>query len=79
MDDPLIRPAEPEPQPSLVPKMNAGLGRRFICRGCYYIYSEEAGLPAEGIAPGTTCQQLPDNWRCPDCGTDKGKLRPYVA
>ena len=53
--------------------------RRFICRGCYFIYSEEAGLPAEGIAPGTTCQQLPDNWRCPDCGTDKGKLRPYVA
>ncbi len=79
VNDPLIRPTAPEPQPSLVPKMNAGLGRRFICRGCYYIYSEEAGLPAEGIVPGTTCQQLPENWRCPDCGTDKGKLRPYVA
>ena len=80
VNDPLIRPDALEPQPSLVPKMSAGLlGRRFICRGCYYIYSEEAGLPAEGIAPGTTCQQLPDNWRCPDCGTDKGKLRPYVA
>jgi GntR family transcriptional regulator / MocR family aminotransferase len=79
VNDPLIRPAAPAPQASLVPKMNASLGRRFICRGCYYIYSEEAGLPPEGIAPGTTCQQLPESWRCPDCGTDKSKLRPYVS
>jgi GntR family transcriptional regulator/MocR family aminotransferase len=57
----------------------SGQGRRFICRGCYYVYSEQAGLPAEGIAPGTTPQQLPDTWRCPDCGTDKTKLRPYIA
>jgi GntR family transcriptional regulator / MocR family aminotransferase len=77
--DPLTRPLAPAEQPSLLPRMNGGVGRRFICRGCYYIYSEDTGLPAEGIPPGTTCQQLPENWRCPDCGTDKGKLRPYVA
>jgi GntR family transcriptional regulator/MocR family aminotransferase len=75
----LIRPVAPMQLVSVVPKMNGELGRRFICRGCYFIYSEEAGIPAEGIAPGTTCQQLPDNWRCPDCGTDKSKLRPYVS
>ncbi len=79
VNDPLIRPAVLDPEPSIVPKMNTGLGRRFMCRGCYYIYSEEAGLPSEGIAPGTTCQQLPEGWRCPDCGTDKSKLRPYVS
>ena len=79
VNDPLVRPAVLDPEPSIVPKMNIGLGRRFICRGCYYIYSEEAGLPAEGIAPGTTCQQLPESWRCPDCGTDKSKLRPHVS
>jgi GntR family transcriptional regulator/MocR family aminotransferase len=55
------------------------LDRKFICGGCYYIYSEEAGLPSDGIAPGTNYQALPESWRCPDCGTDKGKFRPYVA
>jgi GntR family transcriptional regulator / MocR family aminotransferase len=79
VNDALAGPAGPEPQPSLVAKINPAFGRRFICRGCYYIYSEEAGLPSEGVAPGTTCQQLPDDWRCPDCGTDKSKLRPYVS
>jgi rubredoxin len=34
---------------------------------------------ANGIVPSTTNQQLPDNFRCPDFGTDKGKLSPYVA
>jgi GntR family transcriptional regulator / MocR family aminotransferase len=79
LNDSLVLPVASAPQVSIVPKLNGDRGRRFICRGCYYIYSEEAGLPAEGIAPGTTCQQLPENWRCPDCGTDKGKLRPYVS
>jgi GntR family transcriptional regulator/MocR family aminotransferase len=79
VNDPLTRPMASAPAHAIAPRMLAGVGRRFMCRGCYYIYSEDAGLPAEGIPPGTTCQQLPDNWRCPDCGTDKGKLRPYVA
>jgi GntR family transcriptional regulator/MocR family aminotransferase len=79
VDDPLIRPTVPGSQVSIVPKMIALAGRRFMCRGCYFIYSEDAGFPAEGIPPGTSCQQLPENWRCPDCGTDKSKLRPYVG
>ena len=79
VNDRQTRPLAMSPQTSILPRMSAGFGRRFICRGCYYIYSEDAGLPAEGIPPGTTYQQLSDAWRCPDCGTDKGKLRPYVA
>ena len=50
---------------------------RFICQGCYYIYDEAAGIPAAGIAPGTPMSALPKNWRCPDCGTDIGKFKPY--
>jgi GntR family transcriptional regulator / MocR family aminotransferase len=79
VDNRLTRPLTAATTPGHAAKLNSSAGRRFICRGCYYIYSEEAGLPAEGIAPGTTCQQLPESWRCPDCGTDKGKLRPYVG
>ena len=50
---------------------------RYICRGCYYIYDEAAGAVQSGAAPGTPFTALPENWRCPDCGTDKSKYRPY--
>jgi GntR family transcriptional regulator/MocR family aminotransferase len=48
----------------------------FICRGCYYIYDEAQGAPATGAAPGTHFTDLPNSWRCPDCGTDKETFRP---
>jgi len=79
VDDHLTRPFTAPKQPPASSRINGDASRRFICRGCYYIYSEDAGVPAEGIAPGTTYQQLPDAYRCPDCGTDKGKLRPHVT
>ena len=77
--DELIRPVTATASTEAARAARQGAGRQFICRGCYYIYSEDAGIPAEGIAPGTTCQQLPDNYRCPDCGTDKAKLQPHIA
>jgi GntR family transcriptional regulator / MocR family aminotransferase len=79
VEDRLTRPFATAKMPASVAKLNGSAGRRFICRGCYYIYSEDAGVPGEGIAPGTTYQQLHESYRCPDCGTDKGKLRPHVA
>jgi len=56
-----------------------GAGRRsFICRGCYFIYEEAKGLPAQGVGAGTAFAAIPATWRCPDCGTEKGTFRPYV-
>jgi GntR family transcriptional regulator / MocR family aminotransferase len=52
--------------------------RRFICRGCYFIYEETNGLPQQSIKPGTQFADIPATWRCPDCGTDKSTFRPYV-
>jgi GntR family transcriptional regulator/MocR family aminotransferase len=60
-----------------VPAAN-GAQRRFMCRGCYYIYEEAAGLPQQSIGPGTPFAAIPSTWRCPDCGTDKATFRPYV-
>jgi GntR family transcriptional regulator/MocR family aminotransferase len=57
------------------PPPAAGAGR-FICRGCYYIYDEAAGIPGS-IAPGTPPGDFPSLYRCPDCGTDVTKLQPY--
>jgi GntR family transcriptional regulator / MocR family aminotransferase len=58
--------------------LNNGAQRRFICRGCYYIYGEADGLPQQSITPGTPFAAIPPTWRCPDCGTEKTSFRPYV-
>ena len=41
--------------------------KRYMCLLCGYIYDEEKGAPDEGIAPGTKWEDVPPNWRCPDC------------
>jgi GntR family transcriptional regulator/MocR family aminotransferase len=51
--------------------------QRFMCRGCYFIYDEARGLPAQSLPPGTAFGEIPASWKCPDCGTDKGNFRPY--
>lgn len=45
--------------------------KSFQCIVCGFIYDETAGLPAEGIAPGTRWADIPDDWACPDCGVAK--------
>jgi len=66
--------------PAPRPGVHAANGqRRFICRGCYFIYEEERGLPQQSIPAGTGFGALPDAWQCPDCGTEKTNFRPHVA
>ncbi|MDE2561196.1 MAG: rubredoxin [Sphingomonadales bacterium] len=45
--------------------------RKWRCLNCGFIYDEELGLPGEGIAPGTRFENIPEDWYCPDCGTEK--------
>lgn len=45
--------------------------KKFECAICGLIYDEELGLPAEGIAPGTKWEDIPEDWQCPDCGVGK--------
>jgi len=62
------------------PAVHAANGqRRFICRGCYFIYEEERGLPQQSIPAGTGFGALPDAWQCPDCGTEKTNFRPHLG
>jgi rubredoxin len=42
-----------------------------MCIICGWIYDEEKGAPAEGLAPGTRWEDLPESWVCPDCGASK--------
>lgn len=43
----------------------------YMCVICGFVYDEAAGLPEEGIAPGTRWEDIPETWKCPDCGVGK--------
>ena len=45
--------------------------RTYMCLICGFIYDEAAGLPEEGIPPGTRWEAVPVNWVCPECGARK--------
>lgn len=43
---------------------------KFECP-CGYVYDPEIGDPENGVAPGTSFEDLPDEWVCPVCGMAK--------
>ncbi|MFZ0789120.1 MAG: rubredoxin [Chromatiaceae bacterium] len=45
--------------------------KTYMCVICGWIYDEEKGWPDEGIAPGTRWDDVPLNWKCPECGAGK--------
>jgi rubredoxin len=45
--------------------------KQWECTVCGFIYDEAKGLPEEGIAPGTSWDDIPDDWVCPECGVGK--------
>jgi rubredoxin len=45
---------------------------KWVCELCGYVYNPEAG--AEGIAPGTPFEDLPEDWECPDCLAEKSRF-----
>lgn len=50
--------------------------RKFLCELCAFVYDEAQGLPDEGIAPGTRWEDVPENWKCPDCSATKNDFTP---
>ncbi len=44
---------------------------KYICTACGYVYDPEKGDPDSGIAPGTSFEDIPDDWVCPLCGVAK--------
>lgn len=47
---------------------------RYRCTICGYIYDPEEGDPESGIEPGTSFDDLPDDWVCPMCGASKDEF-----
>ena len=51
-------------------------GMKFVCNVCGYVYDPKIGDPDHGIAPGTSFEDIPADWACPDCGVGKDDFSP---
>jgi rubredoxin len=50
--------------------------KKYQCLACSYIYDPVVGDPDAGVAPGTSFDDLPEDWTCPDCGVGKDMFEP---
>ena len=50
--------------------------KKWECLFCGYVYDEDAGCPESGVPPGTPWDNLPDDWCCPNCSTEKDDFQP---
>lgn len=48
---------------------------KYICNVCDYVYDEDKGIPDADIKPGTSFNDLPENWECPVCYVDKSEFK----
>lgn len=49
---------------------------KYVCTVCGWVYDPAIGDPENGIAPGTSFADLPDDWVCPECGVGKDMFEP---
>ena len=50
--------------------------QKYKCMVCGYIYDPKDGDESSGVTPGTSFDDLPDNWVCPVCGATKDQFEP---
>lgn len=53
------------------PAVDANPLDRYECRACGYAYEPAKGDSKTNIAPGTSFEELSQDWRCPVCGARK--------
>ncbi|MEJ6950536.1 rubredoxin [Natronospora cellulosivora (SeqCode)] len=51
--------------------------QKYQCTVCMYVYDPELGDEDSGIEPGTSFEELPEDWVCPECGVGKDMFEPY--
>ena len=44
---------------------------KYKCKSCGYVYDPEQGDLMSGIDPGTSFEDIPEDWICPLCGVSK--------
>jgi rubredoxin len=64
----------PRPEEPVAPAVKAEADAEYKvwqCVLCAFVYDEAAGMPEDGIAPGTRWADVPESWGCPDCSATK--------
>ena len=49
---------------------------KYSCTVCGYIYDPQAGDPDNGVEPGTSFKDIPQDWVCPLCAVGKEMFEP---
>lgn len=50
--------------------------QNYVCGVCGYVYEPQKGDPDNDVNPGTSFDELPDDWECPVCGAGKDEFYP---
>lgn len=50
--------------------------KKYVCDVCGFEYDPVKGHPGSGIKPGTSFEDIPDDWTCPECGVGKDQFSP---
>lgn len=58
-------------QTESVQESKADAGPSFYCPICAYVYEPHIGDETQGIEPGTSFAELPEDWICPICAAAK--------
>lgn len=48
--------------------------QKWICQVCGYVYDPAVGDPSNGALAGTSFEDLPEDWVCPECGVGKDQF-----
>ena len=51
--------------------------KTYVCTVCNWVYDPAKGDPEGGIIPGTSFEEIPDDWVCPLCGVGKEDFEEY--
>ena len=46
----------------------------YVCTVCGYVYEPANGDPDSGVDPGTSFEDIPDDWTCPVCDVPKDQF-----
>ena len=50
--------------------------KKYVCDICGYVYDPAEGDPDNGVAAGTSFDDLADDWVCPVCGVGTDSFSP---
>lgn len=50
--------------------------KKYECDACGWVYDPAVGYPEMGIAPGTSFEDLPEDFECPLCSVGKEHFVP---